>query len=76
MDTKLVRGIRQEARNTVEYGMEATLRLAVGDDVAATTGAFFDVLERAEPDPGAYDEEARRRLRDLSEQLTGASLSG
>ena len=76
MDTKLVRGIRQEARNTVEYGMEATLRLAVGDDVATTTGAFFDVRERAEPDPGAYDEDARRRLRELSAQLTGAEMPG
>lgn len=76
MDTKLVRGIRQEARNTVEYGMEATLRLAVGDDVTTTTGAFFDVQERAEPDPAAFDDDARRRLRELSEELTGAALPG
>jgi NAD(P)-dependent dehydrogenase (short-subunit alcohol dehydrogenase family) len=76
MDTKLVRGIHQEARNTVEHGMEATLRLAVGDDVAATTGRFFDEHQEAEPDPQAGDADARRRLRELSRRLTGASMPG
>src|SRR5688572_13836957 len=42
MDTNMVRGMGQRPMNTVDEGMEATLRLAVGDDVEGVTGKFFD----------------------------------
>ncbi|MDX6582737.1 MAG: hypothetical protein QOI10_1921 [Solirubrobacterales bacterium] len=73
MDTNMVRRMGQQAMNSVETGMEATLRLAVGDDVEGVTGRFFDVQREADADPQAYDAGARRRLWELSEQLTGAA---
>jgi NAD(P)-dependent dehydrogenase (short-subunit alcohol dehydrogenase family) len=74
MDTKMVRETFGRARSTVEEGMRATVRLAVGDDVEGVTGRYFDGLEESAAHEQAYDAGARRRLWDLSERLTGASL--
>ena len=57
---------------TVDDGAEATLRLAVGDNVDGITGRFYDVLNEATPDPQAFDHDARRRLWQLSAELTGS----
>jgi NAD(P)-dependent dehydrogenase (short-subunit alcohol dehydrogenase family) len=75
METKMVTDIGRTPLNTVERGMEATLRLAVGAEVEGVTGKFFDVLEESTADPQAYDADARRRLWELSEELTGTSLA-
>lgn len=72
MDTSMVRGMGQTPISTVEQGMEATLRLAVATDVEGVTGRYFDGLDEATADPQAYDAEARRRLWELSEKLSGA----
>ena len=74
MDTKMVRGFGGRVLSTVAEGTEATVRLAAGDDVDGLTGRYFDGLEEATADPQAYDSGARRRLWELSEELTGASL--
>jgi NAD(P)-dependent dehydrogenase (short-subunit alcohol dehydrogenase family) len=71
MDTKMVREHFGGASSSVEEGVEATVRLAVGADVDGTTGRYFDGLEESRANPQAYDPEARRRLWDLSERLTG-----
>jgi NAD(P)-dependent dehydrogenase (short-subunit alcohol dehydrogenase family) len=73
MDTNMVRGMGQRPISSVDEGMEATLRLAVGDDVEGVTGRFFNGQSEADADPQAYDADARRRLWGLSEELTGAS---
>jgi NAD(P)-dependent dehydrogenase (short-subunit alcohol dehydrogenase family) len=73
MDTNMVRGMGIDAISTVDQGADATLRLAVGDDVEGVTGRFYDVRRESEADPQAYDADARARLWSLSEQLTGAS---
>jgi NAD(P)-dependent dehydrogenase (short-subunit alcohol dehydrogenase family) len=72
METKMVTEIGRTPISTVEQGMEATLRLAVGADVEGVTGKYFDGLEEASADPQAYDADARRRLWELSEELTGS----
>ena len=74
MDTDMVRGFGQTPLNETVTGMEATLRLAVGDDAEGVTGRFFDGRAEATADPQAYDTDARRRLWELSEELTGASM--
>jgi NAD(P)-dependent dehydrogenase (short-subunit alcohol dehydrogenase family) len=74
MDTNMVRGVGSEPRTTVGDGAEATLRLAVGDDVDGVSGRFYDVLAEATPDPQASDDAALTRLWELSEELTGAHL--
>ena len=71
MDTNMVRGMGQHPASTVDEGMEATLRLAVDEDVEGVTGKFFDGQRESSADPQAYDADARRRLWELSEQLTG-----
>jgi NAD(P)-dependent dehydrogenase (short-subunit alcohol dehydrogenase family) len=74
MDTNMVRGFFGRTMSTVEEGMEATVRLAADDELAGVTGRYFEGRVEAAADPQAYDESARRRLWDLSEELTGASL--
>ena len=49
MDTNMVRGMGQTPTSTIADGAEATLRLAVGDNVDGVTGRFYDVLEEASP---------------------------
>jgi NAD(P)-dependent dehydrogenase (short-subunit alcohol dehydrogenase family) len=74
MDTKMVRGFGGHVRSTIAEGMEATVRLAAGEALDGVTGRYFDGQVEATADPQAYDGDARRRLWELSEELTGASL--
>jgi NAD(P)-dependent dehydrogenase (short-subunit alcohol dehydrogenase family) len=57
--------------STIEEGVEATLRLVADPDLIAVTGRFFNGQREAQADPQAYDPQARQRLRDLSDKLTG-----
>jgi NAD(P)-dependent dehydrogenase (short-subunit alcohol dehydrogenase family) len=54
--------------STIAEGVEATMHL-VADYPG--TGKYFNGLREERADPQAYDPAARRRLRELSEQLTG-----
>jgi NAD(P)-dependent dehydrogenase (short-subunit alcohol dehydrogenase family) len=54
--------------STLEEGVRATGRLAL-DDLGGATGRYFNGVREARADPQAYDPEARRKLRALSEQL-------
>jgi NAD(P)-dependent dehydrogenase (short-subunit alcohol dehydrogenase family) len=65
MPTKLVRA----PTSTLEEGVEATVRLIAGDDVAAMSGKYFDGLRETRAHEQAYDPVARHKLRALSEQL-------
>jgi hypothetical protein len=69
MDTKMVRETFGAARSTVAEGVEATPRLVEIDDVS---GRYFDGLRQARADRMAYDRGARRRLWDVSAELTSA----
>jgi NAD(P)-dependent dehydrogenase (short-subunit alcohol dehydrogenase family) len=55
--------------SSIADGVEATLRLmtAPANEVG---GRYFNVLREARADPQAYDGDARRRLRELSDRLT------
>jgi hypothetical protein len=61
--------------STVEQGGEAILHLALGDDVAAKSGLFFNGMNEMRANPQAYDEAARKRLRKLSLELTGLAAA-
>lgn len=67
MPTKMV----HSPISTIAEGVEATMHLITGNDVG--TGRFYNGLRQGRPDPQASDGQARRRLRELSEQLTGLS---
>ncbi len=70
METKMVRDHVGRARSTVAEGVEALTRLAVADELDGVTGRFFDGLKESRADRQAYDPSARRRLWELSEELT------
>ena len=69
MDTKMARETFGRSRSTVAEGVEATAALVERHDV---TGRYFDGLREARADPVAYDPKARRRLWDVSAELTSA----
>jgi NAD(P)-dependent dehydrogenase (short-subunit alcohol dehydrogenase family) len=72
MPTKIVLHARGSAITTLEEGMEATLRLAAGAELDDVTGRYFNGQNEGGAHPQAYDPDARRRLRELSERLAGA----
>jgi NAD(P)-dependent dehydrogenase (short-subunit alcohol dehydrogenase family) len=71
MPTKIVLEQHGHSVDSLEEGVEATLRLAVGADVEGVTGRYFNRHEDVRADDQAYDVDARRRLWDLSAELTG-----
>jgi len=74
MPTKIVLEQHGHSVDSIDEGVEATLRLAVGEDVDGVTGRYFNRQADAQADEQAYDVEARRRLWELSAELTGESL--
>ncbi|QPF89212.1 SDR family NAD(P)-dependent oxidoreductase [Bradyrhizobium commune] len=73
MNTTMVRAGGITPISTVEQGGAAILHLVEGDDVAGKSGLFFNGMNEARANPQAYDANARKRLRALSEKLTGLS---
>jgi NAD(P)-dependent dehydrogenase (short-subunit alcohol dehydrogenase family) len=72
MDTQMVRSSFGRSMSTVREGADATLRLIADPELDGVTGRYFDGVRESRADPQAYDAEARRRLWELSERLTGA----
>jgi NAD(P)-dependent dehydrogenase (short-subunit alcohol dehydrogenase family) len=60
--------------STVEEGAEATMQVAVSPDLAGQTGLYYNGLSEARANAQAYDAEARKRLRELSLELTGVEV--
>jgi NAD(P)-dependent dehydrogenase (short-subunit alcohol dehydrogenase family) len=73
MDTNMVLGPGGTPQSSVEEGVEATMRLIADPSVDGVTGAFFNGTRDWRPDAQANDPEARRRLWEESERLTGLS---
>jgi NAD(P)-dependent dehydrogenase (short-subunit alcohol dehydrogenase family) len=71
MPTKMVLAARGSAVSTLEEGVEATARLAADPRLDGVTGRYFNRTREARADEQAYDADARRRLWELSERLTG-----
>ncbi|MEA2380537.1 MAG: hypothetical protein QOH72_508 [Solirubrobacteraceae bacterium] len=71
MPTKMVLAARGSAVSTLEEGVEATARLAADPALDGVTGRYFNRTRAAKADEQAYDADARRRLWELSERLTG-----
>jgi NAD(P)-dependent dehydrogenase (short-subunit alcohol dehydrogenase family) len=71
MNTTMVREGGITPISTVEQGGDAILHLVAGDDMTGKTGLFFNGMREAQAHPQAYDDVARRQLRNLSLELTG-----
>ena len=72
MSTKIVldSDYFDETMSTVDEGAQAVEYLATSPELDGVNGEYFDGKQRALANPQAYDSEARRRLRILSQQLT------
>jgi NAD(P)-dependent dehydrogenase (short-subunit alcohol dehydrogenase family) len=72
MDTKMLReGLGRAGRSEVAEGVVALSRLVEDPALDGVSGRYFDQLEEGTADAQAYDADARRRLWELSEELTG-----
>lgn len=77
MNTTMVRRAGVTPMSSVEEGAEAILNLAASPGLEGRSGCYFNGLREVRADAQAYDDEARRRLRAISLELTGlAGLSG
>jgi len=71
LPTNMVRRAGVEPVTPLEDGVEATLRLVASPELDGVNGHYFDGTSESAPHPQAEDPEARRRLRELSAELTG-----
>jgi NAD(P)-dependent dehydrogenase (short-subunit alcohol dehydrogenase family) len=71
MDTKMVSEGGTRPQSSVEEGAEATLRLVADPKLDGESGRFFDGRRESGTHRQANDAEARRRLWEESERLTG-----
>ena len=71
MDTRMVREWFGAPRTTVEEGARYVERLVAAQELKGVSGVYFDQGERSRAADQAYDEKARRALRELSRKLCG-----
>ncbi len=71
MPTKIVLGAGVDPVTPLDAGVQATVRLVTDPELETTSGAYFDGERRSAPHSQAGDPAARRRLRELSDQLCG-----
>jgi NAD(P)-dependent dehydrogenase (short-subunit alcohol dehydrogenase family) len=71
MPTKMVLEERGSSLDPLEQGVDATVRLATAPELEGVTGEFFDRFDETRAQAQAYDPDARRRLWELTLELTG-----
>jgi NAD(P)-dependent dehydrogenase (short-subunit alcohol dehydrogenase family) len=71
MPTKIVLLQAGHSIDTLEEGIDATVRLATSPDLEGVTGRFYDRQNESRPHEQAYDANARASLWKLSLELTG-----
>ena len=71
MPTKIVRHAGVTPVTPLKQGLEAVWRLAADPSLEDVTGTYFNGTREARADAQAYDADARRRLRELSQRLVG-----
>jgi NAD(P)-dependent dehydrogenase (short-subunit alcohol dehydrogenase family) len=71
MPTKMVRAAGVTPASSLEDGVRPTVRLVADPELDLTTGQYFDREHESAAHSQAYDEDARRQLKELSEKLTG-----
>src|SRR6266571_1157995 len=71
MPTKMVLAARGSGVSSIEEGVQATTYLIIAPELEHVTGRYYNGLREARAESQAYDRQARRQLRQLSEQWTG-----
>lgn len=69
LPTKMVRGSGIEPATPLEDGVRATFRLLADPELEGVSGRYFDGERIASPHAQAHDAGARRRLRELSDDV-------
>ncbi len=59
-----------------ELGAQPSVYLAVSEETEGVTGRYYDVMTEKEPAPQALDDEAARRLWEVSSRLVGLEEEG
>jgi NAD(P)-dependent dehydrogenase (short-subunit alcohol dehydrogenase family) len=75
MATTMVREAGVSPWSTVEEGLEAVLHLLGAPARGVPSGRYFNGMEESRADSQAYDAQARRGLRELSEGLVARALA-
>lgn len=75
MDTFMVRESHISPINNIKAGADPTLRLALSEKMEGITGKYFDQNQESRANRQAYDTNARKKLKQLSEELILNSLS-
>jgi NAD(P)-dependent dehydrogenase (short-subunit alcohol dehydrogenase family) len=72
MPTKMVLEQHGESIDTLERGLDATLRLAFDPELDGVSGRYFDREDEVRANDAAYDPAVQRQLRELSERLASS----
>ena len=72
MATKMVLEAGVTPVDSLDSGVEATMRLVTDPELDGVTGRYFDRLREARAHPAAYDETGRSLLRARSAELAGS----
>ncbi|HEX8315729.1 MAG TPA: SDR family NAD(P)-dependent oxidoreductase, partial [Flavisolibacter sp.] len=70
MDTNMVHDFFGRTAATVEEGAEVVAYVAFSDETENVTGAYFNQFKQAKANAQAYNMEARKKLWQVSEELT------
>lgn len=70
MDTPMVTNAGRRPMASVQDGANAVMQLAVGAGLTGRTGLYFNQMNEGRANQQAYDAAARKRLWDLSVELT------
>ncbi len=70
LDTKMVREMFEKPWGTVQSGADAVVYLATSPDLEGITGEYFNQTQVDRANIQAYDRQARKKLWQLSEELT------
>ena len=71
LDTNMVRDANIKPLGTPQSGADAEIFLATSRDLKNVSGKYFNIKKEAKANAQAYDAKARKRLNELSLQLTG-----
>lgn len=61
---------------SAELGAQPSVYLAVAEELEGVTGRYYDVMTEKEPAPQALDEDAARRLWEVSSRLVRLDGNG
>jgi NAD(P)-dependent dehydrogenase (short-subunit alcohol dehydrogenase family) len=70
MDTPMVTSTGRRPMSSVQDGADAVMQLAVGSALTGRTGLYYNQMDEGRANAQAYDAAARKRLWDLSVELT------